>query len=61
VPVIANLVEPHRVTRIFFDRRDAPPDPVDERRIERAIEQSVALDQGADDNVRSGMLSLLAA
>ena len=59
--VIATLVEPHRVTRIFFDRRDAPPDPVDERRIEQAIEQSVALDQGADDNVRSGMLSLLAA
>jgi hypothetical protein len=49
------------VTRIFFDRRDAPPEPADQRRIEQAIELSVAFAQEVDDNVPSGMLSLLAA
>jgi len=41
--VISTLVEPHRVTRIFFDCRDASPDPADRQRIEQAIERSVAL------------------
>jgi hypothetical protein len=35
VPVISTLVEPYRVTRIFFDCRDAPPGPADQQRIER--------------------------
>ena len=59
VPVISTLVEPHRVTRIFVDCRDAPPDPADQQRIERAIERSVALAR-AEDNDPSEMLSLLA-
>ena len=41
--VIATLVEPHGVTRIFFDCRDAPPDPADQQRIAQAIEQSVVI------------------
>ena len=59
MPVISTLVEPHRVTRIFFDCRDAPPDPADQQRIEGAIEWSVALAR-AEDNDPSEMLSLLA-
>jgi hypothetical protein len=59
MPVIATSVEPRRVTRIFFDCRDAPPDPVDQQRIEQAIERSVALAR-AEDNDPSEMLSLLA-
>ena len=64
MPVISTLVEPHRVTRIFFDCRDASPDPADQQRIERAIERSVALAKErlarAEDNDPSEMLSLLA-
>jgi hypothetical protein len=41
--VIATSIEPHRVTRIFLDCRDAPPEPVDLRCIEQAIEQSIAM------------------
>ena len=41
--VIATSIEPHRVTRIFLDCRDSPPEPVDLRCIERAIEQSLAM------------------
>ena len=59
MPVISTLVEPHCVTRIFFDCRDAPPDPADRQRIEQAIERSVALAR-AEDNDPSEMLSLLA-
>ena len=40
--VLATSIEPHRVTRIFFDCRDAPHEPSDLRRIQRAIEQSIA-------------------
>jgi len=40
--VLATSIEPHRVTRIFFDCRDAQHEPSDLRRIERAIEQSIA-------------------
>ena len=31
-------IEPHRVTRIFLDCRDAQPDPAELLRIQRAIE-----------------------
>jgi hypothetical protein len=47
--VIAALIEPHRVTRVFFDCRDAAPDPSDQRRIQHAIEQSMALAQDDSD------------
>ncbi len=47
--VISTLIEPHRVTRVFFDCRDAAPDPVDLRRIEQAIQRSFALPQSDDD------------
>jgi hypothetical protein len=59
MPVISTLVEPHCVTRIFFDCRDAPPDPADRQHIEQAIERSVALAR-AEDNDPSEMHSLLA-
>ena len=55
--VISTLIEPHRVTRVFFDCRDGTPDPQDQRRIERAIERSVALPQTDDD----AQVTLLAA
>ena len=59
MPVISTLAEPHRVTRIFFDCREAPGDPADQQRIEQAIERSFALAR-AEDNDPSEMLSLLA-
>jgi hypothetical protein len=40
--VIATSIELHGRTRIFLDCRDAPPEPADLRRIERAIERSMA-------------------
>lgn len=46
--VISTLIEPHRVTRVFFDCRDTMPNPADGRRIEQAIERSFALPH-ADD------------
>jgi hypothetical protein len=56
--VISTLIEPHRVTRVFFDCRDLAPDPADQRRIEQAIERSIALPQADDDTEES--LSLAA-
>ena len=47
--VIATSIEPHRVTRIFLDCRDAPPELVDLRSIERAIEQSIAMADAIED------------
>ena len=47
--VIAVSVEPDRVTRIFFDCRDAPPEPSDLRRIELAIEASNAAARGTEE------------
>ena len=47
--VISTLIEPHRVTRVFYDCRNAAPDPADQRRIEQAIERSIALPQVDDD------------
>jgi hypothetical protein len=49
MPLIATRIEPQRVTRIFLDCRDAPPDPADRLRIERAIEDSVALAKSMED------------
>jgi hypothetical protein len=49
MPVIAASIEPHRVTRIFLDCRDSPPEPVDLRCIERAIEQSIAMADAVED------------
>jgi hypothetical protein len=59
MPVISTLVEPERVTRIFFDCREAPGDSADQQRIEQAIERSFALAR-AEDNDPSEMLWLLA-
>jgi hypothetical protein len=47
--VISTSIEPHRVTRVFFDCRNAAPDPADQRHIEQAIERSIALPQVDDD------------
>jgi hypothetical protein len=47
--VIAALSEPNRVTRVFFDCRNTAPEPADQRRIEQAIEQSIALAQVDSD------------
>jgi hypothetical protein len=47
--VISTLIEPHRVTRVFFNCRDGAPDPADQRRIERAIERAIASLQDDDD------------
>jgi hypothetical protein len=49
VSVISTSIEPHRVTRVFFDCRNAAPDPADQRRIEQAIERSIALPQVDED------------
>jgi hypothetical protein len=51
--VISTLIEPHRVTRVFFDCRDVAPDPADQRRIEQAIQRSFALPQSDDDTEES--------
>ncbi len=47
--VIAITIEPNRVTRIFFDGRDLPPDPAERRRIERAVEDSYSLAEIAEE------------
>ena len=56
--VISTLIEPRRVTRVFFDCRDRAPDPADQRCIEQAIKRSIALPQADDDTEES--LSLAA-
>ena len=48
--VIAISIEPDRRTRIFFDCRNAPLDQADQWRIERAIEQSIALGPADEDD-----------
>jgi hypothetical protein len=48
MPVIATLIEPHGVTRVFFDCRNAKPDPDDQRRVEEAIESSIVLAQAEE-------------
>jgi hypothetical protein len=47
--VISTLIEPHRVTRVFFDCRAVVPNPADLRRIEQAIERSIVRAQAVDD------------
>jgi hypothetical protein len=47
--VIATQIEPRRATRIFFDCRNAAANPADRRRIEQAIETSIALAPPDDD------------
>jgi hypothetical protein len=47
--VIATQIEPRRVTRIFFDCRNAGANLTDQRRIQQAIEFSIAVGQGDDD------------
>jgi hypothetical protein len=47
--VIATQIEPRRATRIFFDYRNAAGSPTDRRRIEQAIESSIALAPADDD------------
>jgi hypothetical protein len=47
---ISTLIEPHRVTRIFFDCRNAHADPADQQRVEQAIQASIAQGQPEDDS-----------
>jgi hypothetical protein len=56
--VISTLIEPHRVTRIFFDCRSARADPADQQRVEQAIEASIAQGEADDDSL--GFLLLAA-
>ena len=46
--VIDVVIEPNRVTRVFFDC-DAAPDPTDQRRIEQQVARSLALAQADED------------
>jgi hypothetical protein len=47
--VLAIQIEPRRRTRVLFDCHVAAVDPMDQRRIEQAIEHSIALAQADDD------------
>jgi hypothetical protein len=47
--LIATSIGPHRLTRIFLDCSDAPPEPADLRRIERAIGQSITMADAVED------------
>jgi hypothetical protein len=49
VPLTSTSVEPHRVTRAFFDCRAVVPKTADLWRIEQAIERSIALPEADDD------------
>jgi hypothetical protein len=49
MPVISTSIEPHRVMRVFFDCRAVVPKTADLRRIEQAIERSIALPEANDD------------
>jgi hypothetical protein len=46
--LIATGIEPHGVTRIFFDYRPADSDHHDEMRIARAVEQAATLAEPKD-------------
>jgi hypothetical protein len=48
--VIAIQTELHRVTRMFFDCCNAAADQADQRRIEVAIEHSIAIAEPEDDD-----------
>ena len=43
------VIEPKRVTRVFFDCRDAESDSADQWRIEQQVARSLALAQADDD------------
>ena len=43
------VIEPHRVTRVFFNCRDMAHDMADRRRIEQAIRGSIALAEADRD------------
>lgn len=47
--VIATSIGPERLTRIFLDCRDAPPELADLQRIEQAIGQSIAMAETVED------------
>ena len=47
--MIAIQIEPHRVTRMFFDCRNAAADPLDQRHIEVAMEHAIALAEAEDE------------
>jgi hypothetical protein len=47
--VIAISIGPDRLTRIFLDCRDAPPELADLQRIEQAIGQSIAMAETVED------------
>jgi hypothetical protein len=52
MPMTEILVEPRRVTRVFFDCSDAAPDPTEPRRITAAIKEALAFqaeDEGHDE------------
>jgi hypothetical protein len=54
--VLAIQIEPGRRIRVLFDCRIATVDPMDQRRIEQAIERSIALAR-ADDETSELLLS----
>ena len=47
--MMSTVIEPHRVTRVFFDCRAVVPNPADLRRVEQASERSIARAQTDDD------------
>jgi hypothetical protein len=47
--MINAVIRQHRATQVFFDCRDAAPDPADQRKIEQAIALSIALGEADDD------------
>jgi PIN domain nuclease of toxin-antitoxin system len=60
VPVIAILIEPYHVTRVFFDCRDVAPDPADRLLIEQTIERSITVAELDDDAPSKPALALAA-
>ena len=48
MPVIDIRIEPHGVTRVFFDGRNASPPLADQQRIGQAVELSIALAHATD-------------
>ena len=47
--MIDAVVGQHRATRVFFDCRNAAPDPADVQRIAQTMARSIALGQAEDD------------
>ncbi|PPQ33742.1 hypothetical protein [Rhodopila globiformis] len=54
MPMIETLIEPRRVTRVFFDCRNADPGPDDQRRIAAAVAEALALGDDEDDEPDAG-------